>query len=83
METIIHNRMPVVLKNMQDICVCERCQLDILACALNNMPPRYVVTLKGSFYTKLSILEGQFDVDVVRAITDAAVRIAKDPRHDE
>jgi competence protein ComFB len=83
MEDIILETMPSVLKNMQDICQCERCHMDRLAYALNNSPPKYVVTQKGKLYAKLNILQGQFEVDVVRAITDAAVRVDKSPRHDE
>ncbi|MCL2576725.1 MAG: late competence development ComFB family protein [Defluviitaleaceae bacterium] len=83
MEDIIRSKMPSVLKNMPDICRCERCEMDRLAFALNNSPPKYVVTSKGKLYAKLNILQGQFEVDVIRAITDAAVRVDKQPRHDE
>lgn len=83
MEDIIKERMPAVLKSMPDICDCERCHMDRLAYALNNSPPKYAVTPKGKLYAKLNVLQGQFDADVVRAITDAAVRVDKSPRHDE
>lgn len=83
MEIIIRERMPAVLATMPDICKCERCETDRLAFALNNSPPKYVVTPKGKLYAKLNILQGQFDADVVRAITDAAVRVDASPRHDE
>ena len=83
MEDIIMDKMPQVLKRMPDICTCERCNMDRLAHALNNSPPKYVVTTKGKLYAKLNVLQGQFDVDVVRAITDAAVLVDKRPRHDD
>ena len=81
MEDLIQAKMPDVLKTMQGICLCDRCRLDILAYALNNSPPKYVVSTKGTMYAKLSVLQGQFEVDVVRAITDAAMLISKSPRH--
>ena len=83
MEDMVERKMPDVLKTMQGICLCDRCRLDILAFALNNSPPKYVVTPKGKMYAKLSVLQGQFEVDVVRAITDAAMTISKNPRHDD
>lgn len=83
MEDIIRERMPDVLGTMPDLCQCERCKMDRLAYALNNSPPKYVVTQKGNLYAKLNVLQGQFDADVVRAITDAAVRVDNNPRHDE
>jgi competence protein ComFB len=82
MEDIIRERMPQVLKTMPDVCNCERCNMDRLAFVLNNMPPKYVVTSKGKLYAKINVLQGQFDVDIVRAITDAAVRVDNSPRHD-
>ena len=83
MEDLVQAKMPTVLKTMTDICLCDRCRLDILAHALNNSPPKYVVTSKGKIFAKLNVLQGQFEVDVVRAITDAAIVIGKNPRHDD
>jgi competence protein ComFB len=83
MEDLILAKMPGVLKSMPDICQCERCHMDRLAYALNNSPPKYVVTSKGKLYAKLNVLQGQFDVDIIRVITDAAVRVDKSPRHDD
>ena len=83
MEDLVQAKMPDVLKTMKDICLCDRCRLDILAHALNNSPPKYVVSPRGTMYAKLSVLQGQFEVDVVRAITDAAITIGGNPRHDD
>ena len=83
MEDIVQAKMPDVLKTMTGACLCDRCRLDIFAHALNNSPPKYVVTSKGKMFAKLNVLQGQFEVDVVRAITDAAIVIGKNPRHDD
>ena len=83
MEDLVQAKMPDVLKTMPEICLCDRCKLDILAHALNNSPPKYVVSTRGKIYAKLNVLQGQFEVDVVRAITDAAMTVSKRPRHDD
>ncbi|MCL2224327.1 MAG: late competence development ComFB family protein [Defluviitaleaceae bacterium] len=83
MEEILREKMPGILDSMPEICRCERCDTDRLAYALNNITPKYIATPKGKLYTKLQTLEGQFDTDIVRAITDAAVRVDQFPRHDE
>jgi len=57
--------------------------MDIRAIALNSLPPKYVVTRKGELYTKLSSLQQQFDVDIISAITKAAVIVGRNPRHGE
>jgi len=83
MEDIIVDKMKPILSRMDGICACERCTMDRLAYVLNNTPPKYVVTTKGKLYAKLNILEGQFDADLVRLITEAATRVDQNPRHGE
>ncbi|MCL1884319.1 MAG: late competence development ComFB family protein [Defluviitaleaceae bacterium] len=83
MENLIKNKMEDVYKAMPDICRCERCDMDRLAYALNNSPPKYIVTSRGKLYAKLAALQEQFDADIVRVITTAAVRIDQSPRCQE
>jgi competence protein ComFB len=82
MEDCVADMMPGILKDM-DICRCERCTMDIMAYVLNKLPPKYVVTRKGHLYTKLSVIQSQFDVDIIAAITQGAVLVSQNPRHDE
>ena len=81
MEEIVLNMIKDVLKDI-DMCTCEKCLLDITAIALNDLPPKYVVTEKGELYTKTNALRQQFEVDVVTAITKAAVLVKRNPRHE-
>ncbi len=82
MEEIVFNQMKEVLTDI-NVCTCEKCLLDIAAIALNILPPKYVVTEKGELYTKVVSLGQQFEVDVIGAITKAAVIVKRSPRHDE
>lgn len=81
MEELVRNKMKPVLKTMPGICTCQMCELDIFAMALNNLPPKYVVTRKGEIFAKLTIMQNQFDVDILSAITNAAAIVSKNPRH--
>ena len=81
MEDCVESVLPQVLKTM-DICKCERCQLDILAHALNHLPPKYVVTKTGNIYAKLDSMYNQFHVDVATAVTNAAKIVGASPRHE-
>ena len=81
MEYCVKDMLSQVLKTM-DICKCERCKMDILAHALNHLPPKYVVTRTGTIYAKLASMYNQFDSDVIVAITNAAKVVGKSPRHD-
>ena len=81
MEILVADMMPNIVSHM-DICLCERCKMDILANALNQLPVKYVVSKKGQLYAKLGALQHQFDVDIVTALTRAASVVGANPRHE-
>jgi competence protein ComFB len=81
MEEIVFNLMEDVLKDI-NMCTCEKCVMDIAAIALNDLPPKYIVTEKGELYSKINALQQQFEVDIISAITKAAVLVKRRPRHD-
>ena len=83
MENLVLDIMPAVLDSTEGICTCERCKADVVAYALNHLPPKYVVTHTGNLYTKLAAMHTQFDADVVTAATRGAKLVAKSPRHDD
>lgn len=80
MEEIVFNQMKEVLTDI-NMCTCDKCLLDIAAIALNDLPPKYIVTEKGELYSKINTLKQQFEVDVIAAITKAAVLVKRNPRH--
>jgi len=82
MEEIVLNAMDDILKDI-NMCKCEKCRLDIAAKALNDLPPQYVVSEKGEVYSKIKSLKTQFEVDVIAAITKAAILVKRNPMHDD
>jgi len=80
MEELVATKTDELLKLM-NICKCEKCRLDIIAIALNELPTKYVVSEIGELYTKLNELEVQFEIDVETAIVKAAVLVSKNPKH--
>ncbi|MDR3565100.1 MAG: late competence development ComFB family protein [Negativicutes bacterium] len=81
METLVWQNVDDVVSGNHNICPCERCRYDIVALALNFLPPRYVVTGKGETWAKVKALEQQFYVDVVAAITNATTLVKTRPHH--
>ncbi len=81
MEVAVRDVMDTVLADM-DVCTCEECRLDIMAIALNNLKPKYVVTKRGQLYTKVHMLESQYAIDIISAVTRAAETVRLSPRHD-
>ena len=43
-------------KGSLNCCTCEACRNDIIAYALNQLPPKYVATRKGEVYSRALIL---------------------------
>lgn len=82
MEEIVFSQMKDILNDI-NVCTCDKCLLDIAAIALNDLPPKYIVTEKGELYSKINTLGQQFEVDVVSAITKAAVLVKRKPRHND
>lgn len=62
-------------------CTCPSCRDDIIAYALNRLPPKYIVSTPGAAFTKLYALQKQYRADVAAALSQAAAAVAKSPRH--
>lgn len=83
MEDIVWQNLGIVLDKYEGMCKCYKCRYDIMALALNFLPPRYVVTQAGETFTRVKSLEQQFSVDIITAITNAIIIVSSRPRHDE
>ena len=81
MEDIVEEVLEHTLLRRKDACKCRKCKLDIMALALNRLPPKYVVTQKGRVYTKLQGTDLQFKADVIREIVRAIGQIKNNPQH--
>lgn len=81
MEQVLFSQMKEVLEGIE-VCKCEKCILDIAAIALNSLPPKYIVSEKGELYSKVETLKNQFEVDIIAALTKAAVIVRMNPRHE-
>lgn len=82
MEDIVEKSLEKLLPSL-DVCTCERCKNDIIACALNQLPPKYIVTSKGYLYSKVDTIYLQYEVDVMQAISRAAKIVKEKPSHHE
>lgn len=80
MEDVVFSLLEQIVCEM-DICKCEKCKLDIAAITLNNLPPKYVVNEKGELYSKVNSFKIQSDIDVIKEITKAAIKVKDNPQH--
>lgn len=64
-------------------CKCTKCKNDIMALALNKLPPKYVVTEKGMVFAQLHALDPQIRADIMTAVTEASKRVNANKQHEE
>lgn len=84
-EEAVRMLLPDVLREYAQknpgTCTCERCRDDIMALALNSLPPHYVVTDKGSILTKVNFERIGGRAEVIAALIKAIKIVKENPRH--
>ena len=80
MEIIVEDEFSRLAASLR-CCTCEKCRSDIIAYALNLLPPKYVASRKGEVYSKTFMLHNQYRTDVMAALTKAASVVREHPRH--
>jgi len=66
-----------------DGCKCDKCKMDIIACALNHLDPKYVVTKEGELYARLCELSNEHEVEITIALAKAIKMVRENPKHDD
>ena len=80
LEEVMRMEAPKVMKGF-DMCECDRCINDVLALALNRMPPKYVVSQKGALFAKIASYGNQYKTDIYTSLTHACVIVKDSPSH--
>jgi competence protein ComFB len=81
MELVVADELEKLLDEIEDICKCKKCRLDMMVCALNRLPPKYILSDKGRMFTKLQESDVQAQADVIKELTKAIIRVTKNPQH--
>lgn len=58
-------------------CQCDHCVKDVLALAVNNLPPKYIV--RNELDQALEIR--RYEADVISALVNAVIKVKQNPRH--
>ena len=80
-EILVFNTLNEMQDQIEEICKCPQCRLEIASYALNRLRPMYVTSRKGEIYSKLEEYEVQVKADIVANITKAIDKVKKNPRH--
>lgn len=62
-------------------CNCDQCKMDVIAIALNHLPPQYIVQGNKEAYIKAKYIENQYRVDVLSQLASATLIVSENPRH--
>lgn len=80
-EKVVREVLDDILARKNDICKCEKCRLDMMAIALNNLPPQYYVSDKGEVFSKLMSTYADMRTKVLTEVTKAVMQVEKQPSH--
>ncbi len=83
MEIVVRD---VLMANKNDLyltCTCTRCLDDVMASALNNLPPRYIVNEDHQPYVRVMHEANQEGaIAILKTVTQSASMVSKNPRCD-
>ena len=81
MEEFVQQNIDAVLRMYPDCCSCEKCKEDIMALALNHLPPKYVSTHKGDLFARIATMDPVDKAFIIQGIAKAIQIVHKMPRH--
>lgn len=77
MESAVLAKLDTVLARCQ-CCRCDRCKKDIVALALNKLPPKYMVLSEGQ---SAPDIDPQTNARIITAMIQAVIKVRQFPRH--
>lgn len=80
MEDVVAKLTDKYMKD-EEICHCEKCRLDVMALALNELPNVYIVTQRGEMFAAIDSTYLQNQVDAEIAVLKAIDMVKASPRH--
>lgn len=83
MEDVVRDTLLTYKSRMNLACDCERCLSDIMALALNELPPRYVANQRLSPYVRAAHeTDRQGATNIITVIAKSAAKVSSSPRCD-
>jgi len=72
LEDMVESILTELLNSKHNICKCTLCRNDMMAYALNRLPPKYVVSERGVLHSEIDIVrDAQLLVDVINFVNEA------------
>lgn len=82
MEQILNRQNLLTYMKQYEVCLCSRCQADVLALILTRLPAKYVVVGESSTAPIIGFYESKFRVRILTEIIKACMDVKEHPRHE-
>ena len=80
MEDVVRRLVDKYAKE-ENLCSCEKCRLDVIALALNELPTAYVVTKRGELLAAVDAIYIQNKINAEIAVLKAIRTVKANPQH--
>jgi len=80
MEDIVIDKLERTMTTLR-CCECERCKKDVMAYALNELPPAYMVTEPEDLEATIKQLRKTYEVKVTSALIKAVQKVKAQSHH--
>lgn len=80
METLVRERAPEYIRQF-GVCTCKRCQMDVEAEALSELPGKYVVINRHAMSPLINFYRTKFAGRVTVEVAKACMTVKNSPRH--
>ncbi len=80
-QALVEDKTDKYIK-MFGLCSCPRCRIDVIALALTNLPPKYVVAKPDDLIPRLSVYEQKYNAAVVTQVMSACRKVLERPHHE-
>lgn len=82
MEDVVTDVLDILLKERDGICKCKQCKTDIIAFALNRLPPKYIVSERGFTHSYIEEINNvDWKTDVISVVNLGIDIVSKRQRH--
>lgn len=82
-ESVVQQALKEYIEKYQLPCDCERCQADIKALALNQLPSRYYVSKRGEILTQWESQTTPDQARIISALIRAVKQVEATPSHEK
>ena len=82
MQRIVDEKADKYIK-MFDVCPCSRCRMDVIALALNQLRPKYVVISPLEYMLKSDMYATRYNVEVTSQLIRACKLVKEHPNHNK